>query len=105
MRRSYLSHSTLFCGEYYKMHCCKITDNHVELSPFDIETEATEFIDGTIIIGNINLLQHLKEIKELSINDIIYYLNLHSLNYEVGKPFTIITLIVQDTTPSVNILF
>lgn len=87
------------------MHCCKITDNHVELSPFDIETEATEFIDGTIIIGNINLLQHLKEIKELSINDIISYLNLHSLNYEVGKLFTIITLIVQDTTPSVNILF
>lgn len=87
------------------MHCCKITDNHVELSPFDIETEATEFIDGTIIIGNINLLQHLKEIKELSINDIISYLNLHSLNYEVRMPFTIITLIVQDTTPSVNILF
>lgn len=87
------------------MHCCKITDNHVELSPFDIETEATEFIDGTIIIGNINLLQHLKEIKTLSINDIISYLNLHSLNYEVGKLFTIITLIVQDTTPSVNILF
>lgn len=60
-----LAHHTLYCGTYYAMHCITFSSQGIVLSPYDHETEATEFIDGIVIIGNDRLTDFQKELEDM----------------------------------------
>ena len=59
----------------YRNHILRITNNRVELTPFEGECEATRFISAIIVIANNNIVSHLEKLPAITEN----YNNLHEI--------------------------
>lgn len=49
----------------YRNHILKITNNRVDLTPFDRECEATKFISTAIIVANSNIVSILEKLPKI----------------------------------------